>query len=351
MLGKGIFVYTSTQFYNGDIGKFLNHVGKLKLNHIFLRIGGCVSAGTSSFPERMPTVVKELRANFPSMQIWGWHYIYGGAWMDKYGGIHYTNIATPEQEAAFAKDWTKKLGLDGYVINAEREFKFGLELSGSLNNNKRAERFMKAINGIGVPIGLSTYRYPTLHREYSWRGFFNSNLINYAMPQVYWGKYANAPKLELMRSVAEWKNMIKLPFVPAGRAYIGDGHPDPTREEITQFNQTVKEMKLDGCNYWAFDYLVRHPGGALWSLAIEDFVWDGQVTVPEIPTIPESKPYKVLGYYLRVREGPGLQYKFVRWLKPNQEIDVYEKRYDNYVWGRIDATKSLWCALNYATPM
>lgn len=350
MLGKGIFVYTSTQFYNGDIGKFINHVARLKLNHIFLRIGGCINANSSSFPERMQNVVSLLRLNFPHLQIWGWHYVYGGAWVDRYGNAQYSNIATPEQEAAFAKYWIKELSLDGYVINAEKEFKLGLTKTGSLNNNKRAERFMKAIKGIGVPIGLSTYRYPEYHMEYSWNGFFNSGLIDYAMPQVYWGNYANAPRLELIKSVAQWNKLVKLPFVPAGRAYIGDGHPSPTREEITLFNQTVKEMKLDGCNYWAFDYLVRHPGGALWSLAIEDFVWDGQVTVPEIPQIPESKPYKVLRYYLRVREGPGLEYKFVRWLKPNQRIDVYEKRYNNYIWGRIHPTESLWCALNYASP-
>lgn len=54
----------------------------------------------------IPTVAKAMRAR--SIQVWGWHYVYG------YDPIGEANIAIQR---------IQKLGLDGYVIDAEAEYK------------------------------------------------------------------------------------------------------------------------------------------------------------------------------------------------------------------------------------
>lgn len=346
--GKGIYVWQSKSIFNSSIGELINYIAYLKLDHIMLKIGDAANNGSRSYSD-MKSVVDTIRSHFPTLKILGWHYIYCGAWLDKLGRIRYDNIASPEAEANFAKAQIKNLGLDGYVIDAERELKFGFGDNDRTKNPVfRALRFMGTLKGIGVPVALASYRFPNYHRDFPWESFLDNDLMKYHMPQVYWGNYEHASIQELTNSIRQLKALKDLPFIPTGRAYIGDGHPNPKPSEIYEFTKLARDLDLAGVNYWAMDFLLTHPNGALRSLVIRDFDWGlDQPNVPPI-VIPIGEKYRVICNILYKRKGPGKQYGIAGSLKYGDVITVYKKEYGDYVWGLIDPEKSIWCAINYA---
>ena len=275
MNGKGLFIWKGRSCESGDLGQAVERAQALGLSWVALKIGDQDADHSRSYSD-MALAVRAFRS--AGLQVWAWHYVYGGCWIDFVGSVH-TDGPSPEHEALFACHQVETYGFDGYIIDAEREYKVA-------QPERRAARFVNALRGIGVPVALSSYRYPSLHQEFPFEAFLE--LAEIHMPQVYWGDYANAPELELERSRSELKAIKDLPFSPIGRAYIGDGHANPKPTELTRFMEICRKRELPGCSFWSWDALCTHSGGQERAAAISLFDWQTGAA-PEDPT-PETPP-------------------------------------------------------------
>lgn len=220
-IGKGFYMWQLIHCEGGDVEKIVALACSAGLRHVLIKIAD------GPYPYNVSVdLVKFARAlRQAGMQVWGWHYIYGH---------------DPIREAERAYHELTRIGCDGYVIDAEVEYK---------RKPEAAKVFMtrlRALAGEQLPVGLASYRYPSLHPEFPWQEFRKK--CNFDMPQVYWEQAQNSAD-QLKRSLGEFARMTpELPYIPSGSAYTR-GNWRPTLESIHAFLQTAK-ANFVGCNFW-----------------------------------------------------------------------------------------------------
>jgi hypothetical protein len=250
--------------------------------------GGDLMFATYTKPE-MKLLVKH--AHEEGIKVVAWHYVYGGLRASRDGRIH-LGYASAEKEAYVMIKEIQEIGYDALLVDAEREYKIDATKTG--DRKVRAITYMQTLRrelGSNYPIGLCSYRYPNLHPELPWDEFLGR--CNFHAPQVYWNPKGSP--MELITSIARLKARKNLPFLPIGRAYIGDGHPgivkpettDNMPNEITAFLKACKDGNLMGAGFWSWDAINTHPGGQERRKAISDFVWK-VLPAPIIPPPPVS---------------------------------------------------------------
>ena len=265
---KGFYIWQIARIEGGDVNLIADLAEEAGLKHVLIKIAdGTRSYNVSATDgDLVPSLVNALHAK--DIEALGWHYIYG---------------YSPSNEAAKAIQRVQETGVVGYVIDAEGEFKEpGMGVA--------ARSFMSALrNGLpNFPVGLSTYRYPSLHQEFPWDEFLSKS--DYAIPQVYWvGQHNPAEQLE--RCLAEYSEITSLPIVPTGSAY-SQGEWTPTPDDMIEFLDTAQANNLSGANFWEW-YTARNIP-VLWQ-TISNYTWDGGQ--PPIP--PPSSPLRVRVWAMR----------------------------------------------------
>ncbi len=265
--GKGMYLWIISRVEGGDPERIAEVAQQAGLTHVLIKVADrnfAYNIDPKTGVDLVPGLVSALRAR--GIAPWGWQYIYG------------TN---PAAEAAMAIQRVKQFNLDGFVVNAEKEFKVkGMDVP--------ARQYMQALRaGLpGTPIGFSSYRYPTLHRPLPFEVFLQFSDIN--MPQVYWVQSSN-PAQQLLRSVREHKALsVWRPIVPTGCAYP-EGAWKPTAGQITEFLQACKDNEISGANFW--EWIYARKDASLWA-ALSAFPW-APATPPEPePVDPEPGPVK-----------------------------------------------------------
>ena len=174
------------------------------------------------------------RLRIVGIHIWLWQYIYGADWLGR---------STAVTEAQKAIENINRFNPDGWIIDPEKEYK---------RNGAAAwaDTYMNMVRAScpSIPIGLSSYRFPTLHPELPWHNFLRHS--NFHAPQVYW-LLAHNSGAQLFRSVSELKALANLPIVPIGAAYYDTGYKwQPTVAEINEFDRTAHELNLPGITWW-----------------------------------------------------------------------------------------------------
>jgi hypothetical protein len=253
-LGKGWFIWQIPKCEGGGPGAIADQAAAAGCTHVLVK----VAERTFGFGfdklgrDLVPPVAEALRAR--GIQVWGWHYVYGD---------------NPTGEANVAVQRCMQLKLDGYVIDAEKEYK-------QPGKAAAARTFMNVLRA-GLPntlIALSSYRYPSLHPQLPWSTFLAQCDLN--MPQVYW-EQAHNPEQQLARCLSEFSNTklvgVVRPVVPTGSAY---GVPNPawraTPADITKFYAKAMGLGLPAANLYVWDY-ARSPGNTdLWDAA-RNFNW------------------------------------------------------------------------------
>lgn len=314
--GKIQFIYIPLNY--GTIQQIVDALRYMGISGVSLKVanGYLVLSG-------LEELIAALRA--AGIAVGGWHYIYCGVRFTSSTEYVLTGV-TPEMEADTSLAAISRYGLDWFEIDAEREFKVW-------NQASRAARYMNRLKGsVQVPVGLTSYRFPSLHMTFPWRTFFTTaGGVSYVMPQVYWQPPApnRGPVAELDRCEIEYRNLWEsiglspIPeIIPAGREYIGDGYPTPgpTAQEVSAFLDTAKNNGSRGASFWALDFLRLHTGGEERMAAIRSFPWgtppapvDGnwvQVTANTVNLRPQPSSetgmpvngYSSLGNKLRVLE-------------------------------------------------
>ncbi|MBI9049293.1 MAG: hypothetical protein JEZ00_07735 [Anaerolineaceae bacterium] len=211
----------------------------------------------------------------------GWQYLYG---------------RQPEKEAERAMERIQRFGLQGYVLDAEQEYK--------LMGADAANRFMQRLRaGSELPLALCSYRFPSLHAEFPWQAFLNcmdEEKGDCHMPQVYWvgDSRERGPGLQLQRSMKELQALKALPVVPIGSLYgqnVNGFNWLPTATQIENFAVTANELGCPGMGWWSWDSLVHLdgvPGNTVsqkgWWSALEKSAkyWQSSNEIPG-PTLEE----------------------------------------------------------------
>lgn len=243
-LGKTFFMWKLIYCEGGNPEAIASTAANAGLTAVYFKIAN------GKYPYNVsadiPAIVAALRDY--GISVWGWHYIY---------------LNEPEAEADIAIQRTNQFDLDGYIIDAEGECK---------NKPTQTVRYMNRLSaGLNVPIVLCSYRYPSLHRELSWRSFLEK--CNGVMPQVYWAG-SNNPEYQLRRCFQEYNelysslNIPPLPMHPVGAAYREFGW-QPTVGEILEFMNTAASLQLPGCSFWEW-WFARERIPEFWA-AISDY--------------------------------------------------------------------------------
>ncbi len=264
--GKGAFIWQVKKASGGDAPAIAQAAAAGGLSHVVVKVAdGKYSYNITNGVDMIPGLVGALRAR--GIQVWGWQYVYG---------------ADPSAEAKKGIERAKQFSLDGFVVNAEKEFK-------AKGMDKAGKAFMKQLRaGLpGVPIALSTYRYPSVHPEFPFKVFLD--YCDLSMPQVYWVGSVN-PAQQLKKSFGEYQALKPGQIVlPTGAAYT-EGNWKPTPQQIFDFLGMARQLNVPGANFWEMA-AAQEDGAALWN-AISGYNWaTGQVPAASQPApLPTPTP-------------------------------------------------------------
>lgn len=226
--GKGFFTWKIPSCERGDANMIASRAKEAGLTHLILKIadGTMIYNGNwGDTTDYTTPVVNALRAQ--GIKVWGWHYVYGD---------------NPIGEANVAITRIRQYSLDGYVIDAEKEYE-------TTKKKSAVKKFMAQVRSAlpDLTIALSSYRYPSLHPQMPWAEFLDQ--CNLIMPQVYWMK-AHNPADQLSQCVNEFQAKVpSRPIVPTGAAFREFGWK-PTDVEVLDFCKKAKELNLNGVNFW-----------------------------------------------------------------------------------------------------
>lgn len=247
--GKGFYIWQILRCENGDPNAIASQAAAAGLTHVLVKIADGASTynvNPTTGQDLVPAVAQALWQR--GIQVWGWHYVYG------YDPIAEANIAIRR---------IQELGLDGYIIDAEAQYKYP-------GRDAAARQFMTLLRqALPVfPIALSSYRYPTYHPALPWQAFLEK--CDFNMPQVYW-EQAHNPAEQLIRSVNEFKAITPFrPIIPTGSAYLR-GDWQPSSAEIIEFLDTARNLNLSAANFWEWGH-TRQYLPHLWT-TIANYNW------------------------------------------------------------------------------
>jgi hypothetical protein len=278
--GKGMYLWIISRVEGGDPNAIAEVAKQAGLSHVLIKVADGSSPyniDKATSRDNVPAMVAALRSR--GVQPWGWQYIYGH---------------NAQTEARMAIQRVNEFQLDGFVVNAEKEFKQkGMDIV--------AREYMQALRaGLpNTPIALSSFRYPSMHRPLPFEVFLDYCDLN--MPQVYWVKSYN-PAQQLLKSLHEYQGLrVWRPFLPTGAAYPEDSWA-PTPEQITSFLQAVRDNDLPGANFWEWYYARRH-NSPLWN-SIRDFPWapptpgePPDISIRYLDALNSNDPVKVAALY------------------------------------------------------
>jgi hypothetical protein len=274
---KGYFIWRIPVCEYGDVQAIANLAQQANYTHILIK----VADGTYSYNidpngvDLVPPLVQALHAR--GILVWGWHYLYGDY---------------PATEADKAIQRINQLGLDGYSLDVEGEYK-------EPGKDEAARIFMTRMRNAlpNFPIALCSYRFPTYHPAVPWVEFLEK--CNYNMPQVYW-EQAHNPGAQLIRCVQEFQAINPFrPIIPVGAAYMrGDWATTPN--DVIEFMQTAISLNLSAANFWEWGHTRRYLPD-VWN-TIRDFPWSTTPTPPDITqqyidALNTHNPDAVVGLY------------------------------------------------------
>jgi hypothetical protein len=300
--GKGFFIWQLSDDMIDqptDLARTLREQG---FSHVLIKIADGSLYYNTQLIDSYRDALQEA-----GLQVWGWQYVYGN---------------DPINEAKTAIRRMLDLGLTGLVIDAEGEYK---------NRAAAAERYMKDLRaGLpGVLLGLSSYRWPSIHPEFPWREFLAK--VDFVMPQVYWVE-ADNPAEQLVKSIREYAGLAPAkPYIPTGAAYQERGW-EPTPTEIREFFNQVQLSRLSGCNFWELANSRRY---GLYD-TVANLVWGEVAPEPEPQYITLANPFSDR---MNLRTEPTVSTETVQGqLLDGVEVEVLEERtVGQDIWLRVRA--------------
>jgi hypothetical protein len=256
-LGKGYYIWQIPDCEGGSVTTIQQKAQAAGLGHVLVKVADGqrsfnITSGGLDLAAQVVQAVKSV-----GIQAWGWQYIYG---------------ESPVSEARIAIQRIKELKLDGFVVNAEVEFK---EACMGIAATKYMTQLRSALPNL--PIALSSYRFPSYHPQFPFAEFLQYCDIN--MPQVYWVG-AHNPDSQLAKCVNEFQGISPFrPIIPTGSAYAS-GSWQPNEADVNTFLRAAKQIGATGANFWSWDYCSRYFPN-LW-VEIGRFDWNSNNSTQDI---------------------------------------------------------------------
>lgn len=255
---------------------------------------------------------------------------------------------------------------DVWLIDAEQVSSVDALWKTSPARFDSAVEYLDALGDLpGCPqtVGLSTYRFISLHGEFPFQQFLTHPVVTLAAPQVYTLGSNNAGE-QLQRSKDEYDAIRPLPFYPFGSAYWEHGVEMET-EQIVELLETAMAMGLPGTGFWELWFVLQRQewidaitatvGGEVpyllpdeWMVEADKFLRTLGFDAPPLQIHPSILMRVPSSYYLTVRATPAGDR--VGSLAPGTMVRVYpptvpaEYRGTLYNWGRIETPIPGWIA-------
>ena len=233
--GKGFFIWKVPDCAGGDPQRIASTAQAAGLTHVLIKVADgnyAANLNSKTNTDLVPPVVSALKG--AGILVWGWHYVYG-----------YDAIG----EARVAARRISELGLDGYVIDAEKEYS-------QPGRAQVANKFMHEIRKAqpDLPLALSSYRFPSMHMDLPWKEFLEH--CDYNMPQVYW-EQAHNPTAQLARTLNEFQALNPYrPVIPTAPTYKWNGWR-PTDDDIDTFLGAASRSNIPAVNFFSWDECER----------------------------------------------------------------------------------------------
>lgn len=248
--GKGMFIWKLQDVEGGDPDAIAEAAVKADLSFVIIKIAD----GNQYYRhfsddgiDLLPQTIDAL--HIKGVQVWGWQYIYGN---------------DPKEEALVGSYRVQELGLDGFVVNAEAEFKQD-------GKAEAARLYMSTLltNIPDVPVGLSSYRFPNFHAPFPFEEFLEG--ADYMMPQVFWVQ-ANNPQEQLLRSILEFEELDpEIEIIPIGPAHV-DGDWKPSSSELREFLDAALEAGVPAVAFWEWSSARGDLPPSIW-ITISQYEW------------------------------------------------------------------------------
>lgn len=312
--GRGMFIWKLGKLFGGDYKKALEWAQYMKLDWVAVKFlngkwkynywNGCWQI--KKFIEIFHTA---------GIDVHGWQWVL---------------MEDPVNEGKALVKGAKELGLKGVLMNIEAPCKNANTQSVSLYCQEAAD--------LEIPVGFSSYRYPSYHREIAYP--FYLDVCTYISPQIYF-QPAHNPVEQLLRSKKEYGDLgyDHLPFVPTGPAYQEHGWK-PLKQELIDLNQGVIEEKYPGISWWRFGTSVALDFASVIAKMPSNY---GGAILPVPPPPPPDAHFKTIAN-LNIRENPSAKSLDIGTLKVGSDITIVER---NEVWGRIQG----WIHTDFLEPL
>lgn len=290
--GKGTFIWLLPRLIDqfGSMGALVDQLVEdgyqwvtIKAQHGYL-LG--ISSSYSS-RDRHIALLDEFcpLAEASGIEVHGWGYNYGNT-------STWRKITNQQQkETNRIVEAMVRWRFRSWLLNAESEFKVKGGNTAAVNlTNLVRETLETHPERVNVPIGISSYRFPSSHN--TWAGGYGFPFwgflqgCDFSNPQVYWQKKSNSVE-QLEKSVKEWNEIVELPIVAAGTIYP-EGDWRPTGEQVMLFNERCKEMpEVIATCYWEHWYPFKYNYTDIISVLA---AFDWQSTGEDSQVEPEPEP-------------------------------------------------------------
>lgn len=197
--GKGIYIWLVKELLKiyGSFDGIAQAAGVLGFSHVELKVTQSYyrynlrRVGERWINDLVPPLVEAFHKK--GIEVWGWGYVYP-----------YSLDRTADTIASQVKE----LDLDGFIFNAEPEFK---------GRATQADYLAGKVRNLlpDTPLGLSSYRFPEYHPPFPFAQFMR--YCDFHNQQVYWAGKTN-PAEQLRESIKQLKPYADKPFVPIGAA-------------------------------------------------------------------------------------------------------------------------------------
>lgn len=259
--------------------------------------------------------------------------------------IHTTNMA---KQAQLISEDIKQFNLKHLMIDAEQNTRVYPGAYWKTYPKYRVVECAKTyMNNLavptGFPVGLCSYRFPEVHREFPFEAFLLHKKMTMINPQVYW-MYANNPGYQVTKSLDEYRKLSDLPLIPIGAAY-SEGGWAPSAKEIAQFKE-VCLTNFDGHGFYRWGQAKYHDD---WLAAMKVKGVDYPDPDPDPDPVFEIPTGKLMpGITLSIRSGPSTAYSRIGYVTSGIPIvEILERKVVSSIteWWRIGYSQ--WSAAKY----
>ena len=304
--GKGIYAWILRRIEGGDMKKVVERMQWAGMTHIIPKIADGITTDLNGNWNYLPDLVKY--AHRAGIKVLGYQYIYG---------------YNPSVEADRAILELKRLPFDGFVINAEHQYR---DITG---NDARARTYCARIRDAfpDLWIALSSYRFPSYHRNFPFEAFLA--FCNANLPQVYWMQANGTVPRQLDRTLREYEPLPTRTLIPTGAAFQEHGWVANAQDQKI-FVDEVTRHNLSACNWWEYHHTFHqlpHLGEA-----IANAGFNVDPVIPEPDPEPSEKRYRILftGNALSIRSGPGAGFGLTGHYVRNGEVQYSDREENNW---------------------